>query len=257
MVKVGDYQQSITPYSTAKTENKEKSADVGYINEKKESGLSEKAQKLLNKLRNTYTNVDFMVADSDTGDEAKQVLSQYTREYSVLLTTDEIEKMASDEKFEKEYLSQIETAIGVTDNINEQYDMSQAFESKGGYTVVSKYGVMVDADGKATLFADLNKLSDAQKEYLEKHREKVKEEKKAEEEKAEKKAEEAKAEKKEAEEKLEANEELKDPFDDPVEKTVRIEASNIHELLEKIKNLNWDDVAPINLSVGTNFDFTA
>jgi hypothetical protein len=248
MVKVGDYQQSINSYSTAKTESKEKSANVGYVNEKKESGLSEKAQKLLNKLRNTYTNVDFMVADSDTGDEAKQVLSQYTREYSVLLTTDEIEKMASDEKFEKEYLSQIETAIGVTDNINEQYDMSQSFESKGGYTVVSKYGVMVDADGKATLFADLNKLSDAQKEYLEKHREKVKEEKKAEE---------AKAEKKEAEERLEEIAEEADPFDEPVEKSVRIEASNIHELLEKIKNLNWDDVAPNNASVGTNFDFTA
>jgi hypothetical protein len=248
MVKVGDYQQSINSYSTAKTESKEKSANVGYINEKKESGLSEKAQKLLNKLRSTYTNVDFMVADSDTGDEAKQVLSQYTREYSVLLTTDEIEKMASDEQFEKEYLSQIETAIGVTDNINEQYDMSQSFESKGGYTVVSKYGVMVDADGKATLFADLNKLSDAQKEYLEKHREKVKEEKKAEE---------AKAEKKEAEERLEEIAEEADPFDEPVEKSVRIEASNIHELLEKIKNLNWDDVAPNNAAVGTNFDFTA
>ncbi len=248
MVKVGDYQQSINSYSTAKTESKEKSANVGYINEKKESGLSEKAQKLLNKLRSTYTNVDFMVADSDTGDEAKQVLSQYTREYSVLLTTDEIEKMASDEQFEKEYLSQIETAIGVTDNINEQYDMSQSFESKGGYTVVSKYGVMVDAEGKATLFADLNKLSDAQKEYLEKHREKVKEEKKAEE---------AKAEKKEAEERLEEIAEEADPFDEPVEKSVRIEASNIHELLEKIKNLNWDDVAPNNVTVGTNFDFTA
>lgn len=248
MVKVGDYQQSINSYSTAKTESKEKSANVGYVNEKKESGLSEKAQKLLNKLRSTYTNVDFMVADSDTGDEAKQVLSQYTREYSVLLTTDEIEKMASDEQFKKEYLSQIETAIGVTDNINEQYDMSQSFESKGGYTVVSKYGVMVDADGKATLFADLNKLSDAQKEYLEKHREKVKEEKKAEE---------AKAEKKEAEERLEEIAEEADPFDEPVEKSVRIEASNIHELLEKIKNLNWDDVAPNNATVGTNFDFTA
>lgn len=248
MVKVGDYQQSINSYSTAKTESKEKSANVGYVNEKKESGLSEKAQKLLNKLRSTYTNVDFMVADSDTGDEAKQVLSQYTREYSVLLTTDEIEKMASDEQFEKEYLSQIETAIGVTDNINEQYDMSQSFESKGGYTVVSKYGVMVDADGKATLFADLNKLSDAQKEYLEKHREKVKEEKKAEE---------AKAEKKEAEERLEEIAEEADPFDEPVEKSVRIEASNIHELLEKIKNLNWDDVAPNNATVGTNFDFSA
>ena len=248
MVKVGDYQQSINSYSTAKTESKEKSANVGYVNEKKESGLSEKAQKLLNKLRSTYTNVDFMVADSDTGDEAKQVLSQYTREYSVLLTTDEIEKMASDEQFEKEYLSQIETAIGVTDNINEQYDMSQSFESQGGYTVVSKYGVMVDADGKATLFADLNKLSDAQKEYLEKHREKVKEEKKAEE---------VKAEKKEAEERLEEIAEEADPFDEPVEKSVRIEASNIHELLEKIKNLNWDDVAPNNATVGTNFDFTA
>ena len=247
MVKVGDYQQSVSAYTPAKAESTKQTTNVGYVNEKKEAGLSEKAQKLLNKLRTTYTNVDFMVADSDTGDEAKNVLSQYTREYSVLLTTDEIERMASDENVEKEYLSQIETAIGVTDNINEQYNLEEAFESKGGYTVVSKYGVMVDADGKATLFADLNKLSDAQKEYLEKHREKVKEEKKAEEKKAAKE---------EAEERLEEKEEI-DPFDEPVEKTFRIEASNIHELLDKIKNLNWDEVEADNSSLGSNIDFTA
>ena len=62
---------------------------------------------------------------------------------------------------------------------------------------------------------------------------------------------------KEAEERLEEIAEEADPFDEPVEKSVRIEASNIHELLEKIKNLNWDDVAPNNATVGTNFDFTA
>ena len=114
-------------------------------------------------------------------------------------------------------------------------------------SVVCKYGILVDAGGKASLFADLNKLSDAQKEYLEKHREKVK---------AEKKEEEKKAEKKEAEEKLEEKKEV-DPFDEPVEKSVRLEASNIHELLERIKNLDWDTVEPNNNVIGTNIDFTA
>ncbi len=237
MLKVSDYQQSVNAYSSQKTENKQ-TANVGYVNETKESGLSEKAQKLLNRLRATYTNVDFMVADSDSGEEADSILSQYTREYSVLLTTDEIEKMASDEQFEKEYLSQIETAIKVTDNIIEQYDISGSFESKGGYSVVSKYGVMVDANGKATLFADLNKLSEAQKEYLEKHLEKVKEEKKEEEKEA----------------KAEAEDEI---MDEPVEKSIRIYASNIHELLDKIKDLNWDEVEVDKSVVGVNFDYKA
>lgn len=245
MIKVQDYSQSVSAYSPGNVENKPKTANVGYVNEQKESGLSEKAQKLLNKLRATYTNIDFMVADSDTGDEAKQVLSQYTREYSVLFTKDEIEQMAADENVEKEYMDRIQTALGVTDNINEQYDMTGTFESKNGMSVICKYGILVDADGKASLFADLNKLSEAQQKYLEKHKEKVKEEQKAEEKKAEKE---------EAEERLE---EEYDPFDEPVEKSVRIEASNINELLEKIKNLDWDTVAPNNNAVGTNFDFSA
>ena len=245
MIKVGEYTNQVSAYSPAKVENKPQSTNVGYVNEQKESGLSDKAQKLLNKLRATYTNIDFMVADSDTGDEAKQVLSQYTREYSVLFTKDEIELMASDEKIEKEYMDKVQNAIGVTDNINEQYDMTGTFESKGGMSVICKYGILVDADGKASLFADLNKLSEAQQKYLEKHKEKVKDEQTAEEKKAEKE---------EAEEKLE---EEYDPFDEPVEKSVRIEASNINELLEKIKNLDWDTVAPNNNALGTNFDFSA
>ena len=74
--------------------------------------------------------------------------------------------------------------------------------------------------------------------------------------KEEKKAEEKKAEKEEAEERLEeANE--PDPFDEPVEKTVRIEASNINELLEKIKNLDWDAVEAKTSAIGNNIDFTA
>ncbi|MBO6090030.1 MAG: hypothetical protein J6P37_06960 [Lachnospiraceae bacterium] len=247
MIKVGEYTNQVSAYSPAKVENKPQSTNVGYVNEQKESGLSDKAQKLLNKLRTTYTNIDFMVADSDKGDEAQNVLSQYTREYSVLFTTEEIEKMASDEKYEKECMDQIQNAINVTDNINEQYDMTGTFESQNGTSVICKYGILVDADGKASLFADLNKLSDAQKEYLEKHKEKVKEEKKAEEKKAEKE---------EAEERLEeANE--PDPFDEPVEKTVRIEASNINELLEKIKNLDWDAVEAKTSAIGNNIDFTA
>jgi len=271
MIRIND-QQSVMAYSPNRSEEVPKKADVGYINEQKESGLSDKAQKLLNKLRTTYTNIDFMVAENDKGKDADQVLSQYTREYSVLFTTEEIEKMASDENIEKEYMDRVQTAINVTDNINEQYDLEGSFESQNGLSVVSKYGILVDEDGKSSLFADLNKLSESQKEYIEKHREKVraekkeaekKEAKKEEEQKKEAKIEEAKeARAKDGETTLQSVQDTDeigsetDPFDAPVEKSVRIVASDINELLEKIRNIDWDLIGSDKNNVGNNLDYS-
>ncbi len=42
--------------------------------------LSKRAQAFLEKLRKTYDNLDFMVADFDKGDKAKEILSHSTKE---------------------------------------------------------------------------------------------------------------------------------------------------------------------------------
>lgn len=75
-----------------------------------ETQLSEKAQVLLKKLRETYGDMDFFVADFSKGDNAKDILSKAGKEYSVILTVEELEKMASDEKYEKEYMEKVQGA---------------------------------------------------------------------------------------------------------------------------------------------------
>ena len=76
-----------------------------------EAGLSKKAQSLLEKLRKTYGDMDFMVADFDKGDNAKEILSRGTKEVSVVFSSSELEKMASDEKYEKEYMDRVQGAL--------------------------------------------------------------------------------------------------------------------------------------------------
>ena len=47
--------------------------------------LSRGAKKLLEELRKTYSNMDFIVADYETEEEAQGYLSRGTKEYSVLI----------------------------------------------------------------------------------------------------------------------------------------------------------------------------
>ena len=59
-----------------------------------ETQLSQKAQKLLEKLRKKYGNIDFMVGDYDNAEDAKKLLSGGTKETTVLFSVEELEKMA-------------------------------------------------------------------------------------------------------------------------------------------------------------------
>ena len=57
--------------------------------------LSDKAKALLQELKKTYNNMDFMVADYDSEEEAASYLSRGTKEYSVLIDAEELERMAA------------------------------------------------------------------------------------------------------------------------------------------------------------------
>lgn len=73
-----------------------------------ETQLSEKAQALLKKLRETHGDMDFFVADFSKGNNAKDILPKTGKKYSVILTVEELEKMASDGKYEKGYMERIQ-----------------------------------------------------------------------------------------------------------------------------------------------------
>ncbi|MDE7253130.1 MAG: hypothetical protein K2O32_09335 [Acetatifactor sp.] len=136
-----------------------------------EAGLSQKAQALLEKLRKTYGNMDFMVADSDKGDDVKEILSRGTKEVSVVFSGSELEKMASDKKYEQEYMGRVQGALRMSEQINREFGFTSAFGGKAGNGEISKIGISFNSDGTTSFFAELEKCSARQRARIEKTRE--------------------------------------------------------------------------------------
>lgn len=185
---------------TSKTENKNPAP------------LSDKAKELLEELKKTYKNMDFMVANYDTEEEAMDYHARGTKDYSVLIEPELLEKMAADEQTKEKYLGIINNA---TQKIGEIKD--QLGEEK---EEVTRIGFTVGTDGSVSYFAELEKMSEKQKDRIEKTKE----------EKAEKTAQEK-------------------------AKKTRVQADSIEELIEKIKNVDWDKVKITETKeIGGKFD---
>ena len=137
---------------------------------------------MLENLRGSRNDMDFMVADFENGDNAKDILAQSDKEYTVIFSKEEMEKMASDPKYYAEKMHSIEGALRMSDEINAQFGFERAFgKTNGGVdadTKITKFGISFNSDGTTTFFAQLEKSSASQKEYLEKLQEKKAEEKK-------------------------------------------------------------------------------
>ncbi len=89
---------------------------------------------------------------------------------------------------------------------------------------------LFNSDGTTTFFAELEKSSASQKEYLEKLQEKKAEEKKE-------------AKKKDQSKQIE------------VRKKTTVQANSKEELLDKIKNIDWDSTKPEENKIGGRFNF--
>ena len=113
----------------------------------KTDGLSAKAQDYLEKLKKKYGNMDFIVSDFSSDEEADKLLAGGKGEYNVLISPDLLEKMAADESVAAEYEGLIEESVGSID------EMKQGLGEDAD--MVEKFGVSVDADGKLTLRAKL------------------------------------------------------------------------------------------------------
>ena len=211
------------------SDNRTKAADAKKTeSEVKQPKLSQAAQKLLKKLRSTYGNMDFMVADYKNTDEAKAVLSRGTKEFSVLFSSEELEKMASDEKYEKEYMERIEGAVRMSDEINKKFGFESAYGKDGDGSAVNRIGISFNSDGTTTFFAELEKSGAAQRERIEKMREERRTQQKEDEQKADRDA-----------------------------KRTTVQADSMKELIEKINQVDWDAIQAGNEpKVGGKFDFT-
>lgn len=219
--------------SRKQTAESKAAAQTGSIGE---AGLSKGAQALLEKLRKSYGDMDFMVADFDKGDNAKDILSRGTKEVSVIFSSSELEKMASDEKYEKEYMERVQGALRMSEQINREFGFTLAFGEKSGSSEINRIGISFNSDGTTSFFAELEKSSARQREHIEKARE-------------EKRA----ARKEQEKERLE-NRYLRE--DTGVKRTT-VQADSMEELLEKIRGVDWDSVRAENRpQSGGRFDLT-
>lgn len=166
MVNIGGYgQYGVTgkvPYTKTTTpggrnESKTKNTDRADFSESlrggmvvgssKTSSLSKTAQSYLERLRNKYGNMDFIIADYKTDEEADALLSSGKGEYNVLITPDLLEKMAADESVAAEYEGVIESSVNdinfVRSELGEDADM------------IDRFGITLNADGTISITARL------------------------------------------------------------------------------------------------------
>lgn len=205
--------------------------------EQKKVQLSDDAAKLLKELKKTYGNTDFIIADYETDEEAAAYLSRGRAKYSVLITPDELEKMAADEGVKKENLKILDDAFSKLDQMKEQL-------GEKGHEV-SRLGVTIGSDGEVSYFAELEKVSEKQRERIEEKRESSREEVREEM-------------KKKAQEKLDelrGRDPASGPGRDPLKRTT-VHASSVEELMEKIGQVDWNEVPDEIIPSGHRFDYT-
>ncbi|MBR5377313.1 MAG: hypothetical protein IK139_08535 [Lachnospiraceae bacterium] len=126
--------------------------------------LSERAKKLLEELKERFGNTDFFVADYSSEEEASRILSGTEKEYGVLMTADELEKMAADEEYKEKIFGVIEQGQSTIDEFRNSLS-EEELES------VKSIGFTVSDDGTMKFFAELQKQSEKNAERIEKLRE--------------------------------------------------------------------------------------
>lgn len=148
-----------------------------------EPELSDTAKEYYEKLKKKYSNMDFILVSPEMKQQAEAKKGSYlsSKELLVLIDSDKIEKMATDENYRRKYESILDSAMVQTQQ------MKKDLGSNAG--AVTSFGMTFDDKGNASFFAVVDKSLAAQKERITEKKAEVAEEKKAE---AKKEAKEAK-----------------------------------------------------------------
>lgn len=139
---------------SGKTNNK-----LSTENEKK---LSKKAQDFLKKLKKEYGDYDFFVGNET--DDLREIAKGGNKEFSIIFSSDELERMADDEKYAEEKMQGVEGAVQMSRKIMEENGFFSTFDkenSKGG--LVNKIGISIDDNGTMKIFAELEKVNENQR----------------------------------------------------------------------------------------------
>lgn len=235
--------------ANAYTENVQQTTKKSAVTTGKTIGdpqLSEKAQKYYEQLKKKFSNMDFILVSADKKEEAQANAAQYANANHtvVLIDTDKIEKMAEDEAYRKKYEGIISGA---------QMQLAQIKNGLGSNaSSVKGYGIKINNNGTASLFAVIDKSLAAQKERISKNAKERAEEKKAVEKKADKK-------------KAEEKQKMKNDKSQKTEEKgdyVTVTASSVEELLKKINDTMYDSMSdyvktPQEQLLGQHINFSA
>lgn len=178
--------------------------------------LSEKALSYYNELRKRYGNLNFVLVSSDKKQEAEMLKGCFanSKNLTVLIDTDKIERMAEDEAFRAKY----EGIIG-----NAASGLSQMKKQMGSKaSQVKSYGMTFDKTGLPSFFAVIDKSLAAQRKRIEERAEKKAEEKKKDARKTEKEREQERLEEERAAGEADTGD------------TVTITANSVEELMKKM-----------------------
>ncbi len=231
-----------------------------------EDQLSDKAKSYLKNLRRSRNFVDFRIAEK--GKENDALAGKSNKEFTVVLSNEEIEKMATDKKFEREQLNTLDqtvksmlmaqTGIGNNNGAN-----------KTNVEDIKSIAAKTQEDGTTMLIASLEKSTSSARKIAE-EQDKKREAKKLEEkreakraaekealkgdkkfEKAQKSGKSGKVEKTDSKDKLSETEKLKDgpseisnnkEQEKTAVKRVEVRGRTIEELMENMKKLDWTKV---------------
>lgn len=209
--------------------------------------LSDKAKDYYNKLKAKFGNMDFILVSKDMKSQVQANAAAYgnASKQVVLIDDEKIEKMATDESFRRKY----EGIIAMSQA--KLQEAKNSLTSSGAS--VNNFGMSVDANGKATFFATVEKAAKkkaAEKKAAQKKAEKAKDKKLAEKKAAEKKAAEKRAEESRNEETTIADE----------KEYVQITAGSMEELINKVSSYAYENsernvLTESEKSVGQKFDF--
>ena len=161
--------QSQAEYGKAKTTQvKEKDIEKAYTKKASlgktvgEPKLSEKAEKYYNQLKKKFGQYDFILVSSAEKENARANAGKYANNLKTVVLIDEekIEKMATDEKFRKQY-------EGILSGATNQINQIKATAEKSG-AALQGVVMQVNDNGTTSFFAALKKSSDAQRAMIEK-----------------------------------------------------------------------------------------
>ena len=216
--------------------------------------LSDEAKEYYDKLKAKYHNMDFILVSTDIKGQVAKNASAYgnANKPVVLIDTEKIETMATDESFRKKY----EGIIAMS--------MLQLSEAKNSLSSsgasLKNFGMSVDSNGKTSFFATLEKMNAYSKTLAEKQAEKkaakAKEKKAVIQKEQEEKLEEKRAQKRTSE-KVSEDVENKEPTDE--KEYIVIKADSMENLIKKVSRYAYDNsekqvLTDVEKQVGQQFD---